>query len=455
MPHWIKDVRGAVAPVFALTIVLTGGLAGLAVDYGRAVVARSSMQSALDSAVLAAATQEDHSPDALVAKAHALFQNNWMRHRYVETPTVSIVDDGSGKLTGTASLSLETTLLHLLHQDALEVRVTSEVQYGVGKAEVALVLDNTGSMDGQKLADLKFAATKLIEGIYAHPYALNKVKFALVPFSQYVNVGLAFRNETWMSVPLDYSESYPNCGMVTPLIGTTNCRMVTATYYNDGVPYQSTYEQCDSVYGPEEYQCNPYTVTYTWNGCVGSRNYPLNTRDDSYGTPIPGLLNAWCTAPITRLTNDTTDLTSKIDAMTATGNTYIPAGLIWGWRLLSPQAPFSDGEDPANPTNGVRPRKIIVLMTDGENTLSPDYPGHDGGDTALANNLTKEICSNIKADNIEIFTVAFDVTNATIKSVLNACASGPPYYFDATSSADLVSSFDNVARSLTQVRLAK
>ena len=53
-------------------------------------------------------------------------------------------------------------------------------------------------------------------------------------------------------------------------------------------------------------------------------------------------------------------------------------------------------------------------MTDGANTRSPTYPGHDGGDAALANALTSETCTNMKAKpNVTIYTIAFEVTDPT------------------------------------------
>ncbi len=39
---------------------------------------------------------------------------------------------------------------------------------------------------------------------------------------------------------------------------------------------------------------------------------------------------------ITALTNTKNTITNAIDALAANGNTVIPAGLLWGWRVLSP-----------------------------------------------------------------------------------------------------------------------
>src|SRR5262249_6833570 len=48
-------------------------------------------------------------------------------------------------------------------------------------------------------------------------------------------------------------------------------------------------------------------------------------------------------SPILPLTNDKSAITSAISAMVAGGNTVIPEGIAWGWRVLSPGAPFTEG----------------------------------------------------------------------------------------------------------------
>src|SRR5690606_26047171 len=94
---------------------------------------------------------------------------------------------------------------------------------------------------------------------------------------------------------------------------------------------------------------------------------------------------------------------SAIKTLKAEGATYIPAGLAWGWNLLSPGAPFTEGAayDPANR----KPRKALVLMTDGANTLEPKADGSHGSKTPspLADKYTAELCENIKKQKIEVY----------------------------------------------------
>jgi hypothetical protein len=140
-------------------------------------------------------------------------------------------------------------------------------------------------------------------------------------------------------------------------------------------------------------------------------------------------------------------------------STYIPAGLIWGVNILSPTEPFMEGRtyDPANKN----PRKALVLMTDGANTLY--FRNSDGthqavrnnGDVTTTNNDTSKICEYAKSKKIEVFTVAFAVTDVAAKTMLQGCASSAGHYYDATDSAALTAAFQSIGQSLTSLRLSQ
>ena len=66
-------------------------------------------------------------------------------------------------------------------------------------------------------------------------------------------------------------------------------------------------------------------------------------------------------------------------------------------------------------------------------TRSPNYPTHNGSNGSLSNSLTTELCKNVKKEGILVFTIAFEVSDSTIKSLLEDCASRPTDFYDATS----------------------
>lgn len=335
----------------------------------------------------------------------------------------------------------------------VEVRAFASADYGFTRLEIALALDNTGSMSGPKLDALKLSAGRLVDTLLDKAREDGDIRIALVPFAQYVNVGLENRNAAWMDVRNDYSETLEWCGDVAPLISSTNCRMVTYTTYQDGKPVTGSYQQCDDVYGPPVYQCTPYTNTYTWSGCVGSRNYPLNIRDGDYSSRIPGLMNVACPSRIQPLTFSRSDLQNAVNAMVATGETYVPAGLMWGWRALSETAPYAESAGDRVDADGNKISKVLILMTDGENTKSPSYPTHDGTDAVTSNQLTTESCNAIKAARVQIFTIAFDVTSPTIKNLMRACASSAGNYYDAAGAGQLDEALQAIGGQLGGIRL--
>jgi Mg-chelatase subunit ChlD len=454
----VRDQRGGVAIVFALTVMALMMVCGAAIDFARSFSSLEALQQDLDAAVLFAGTErmrqgDDFDPQAGVQT----YLDGLIREQQVTGAVVATVNQPtSDRIQAVARAKVPSKILRIFGFDTFDITASSEASLGQQPVEVALVLDNTGSMSGGKLTALQDAAKSLVEIAYQAPKADKHVKISIVPFSQYVNVGLSNRNKSWISVPADSTTTGPQvCEMVSPVTGTSNCHDVTSTYLNDGVPTTYTQQTCDYTYGPPVNQCYTPTSTTTWNGCVGSRNYPLDTLDEQYTTKIVGLPNTSCPSEITALTNDKSLLNSQISNMVASGETYIPAGLMWGWRVLSKDAPYDQAKGYGELVNGQPTTKLMVLMTDGQNTLSPTYPAHDGNDTVLANKLTAEVCTNIKAKGIQIYTVAFAVTDANIKSILQSCASGPGKYFDAGNAEQLKTSFNEIAKDFSPLHLTR
>ena len=445
------DQRGSTVLVFALFIVTLTSIIGMAIDFSRASRLKISMQQALDSGVLAVgAGKQDGGSDGK-DKLDAYIAANWKQRHDVGTISSTYQELAGDQIKATAQAVMPTTFMKLVGYSTVDIKAESQGQFGMSKAEVALALDTTGSMEGTKLDDLKAAAKELVDTTYEKTGADQKIRFSIVPFSQHVNVGMQHRNEAWISVPNDGLVN--TCWMEKPLISKSGCSMKTGTRYNDGKPESYQYEDCTSyVFAAEQQVCGP--VQQTWAGCVGSRASPKDRQVElTSSAPIPGLPNTSCGSPLKRLSNSKTELKDAIDAFTATGETYLAPGLIWGWRTMSPTAPFADG---APKTGNQRARKVLVLMTDGVNTASASAPTHLGWNPADANATTLAVCQNIKDDGIEIYTIAFEVTDQTVVNVLQQCSSSAiTHYFSAQSTSSLNAAFKKIGESLTQVRLSK
>jgi hypothetical protein len=71
------------------------------------------------------------------------------------------------------------------------------------------------------------------------------------------------------------------------------------------------------------------------------------------------------------------------------------------------------------------------------------------------NEDTLALCTNMKANEIEIYTVAFMVDDPVARDMLKACASSSQHYFQASDAAVLSAAFSGIAQSLQVVRLAR
>jgi hypothetical protein len=190
---------------------------------------------------------------------------------------------------------------------------------------------------------------------------------------------------------------------------------------------------------------------------------------------IPGGPNFMCNSTaITPLTTTEATVTTAITNLVAAGSTNIQEGLMWGWRILSSGAPYTEGRDKSVTDN----KKIVVLMTDGANTYYPKskytkswyaawgygYKEHlgtgsggwdsDDWETEM-NTRTATACQNAKDDDVIIYTVAFDVPDdSSSKTLLSGCASDPSYYYDAGNETELLAAFSAIGDSISLLRIS-
>ena len=456
-----RDRAGNIAIMFAVSILPLTIAVGAAMDYGNGLNVKAKLQGAIDAGLLKAATDPTLVVGGSPACATVTSCNIQIEHAVRDatrayyasyqgmTPTVSTTFSG-GDISATASVTQPTGIMKIVGKSSMAISVNAEVKRGtMGGAEVALVLDTTGSMASPKIDALKTAATQFVTALLPSGSS-NKV--ALVPFDMYVNVGLSNRGASWITGAYDYTVAGPDSCTTTWSIATPGTPVWTpATCTNDGISSDCSYWYTPMTYsGSSTTTCTPTSTTYTWQGCVGSRTYPLDLSDSASSvSPVVAVMNSYCAQPLTRLTSDTAILQTAINAVYPYSETYIAPGLLWGWRALSPNPPFADGA-----AYGAK-SKYVVLMTDGANTHSASYPGHGNFDVVDANKVTGETCAAIKATGIRIYVVAFMVTDASIISVLQNCASAPINYYTASTVTDLQSAFQTIGSQITKVRLTK
>lgn len=436
----LKNKDGNVAMMFAASVLVILTAIGVAVDTGFAHKTKIKLQNTADSAVLAAAGSGETSQAKLQQLAEQYVGTNGDATKYATSLTLT----PNGRVRVGVTTRYDTKFGAFIGKPNINIAVVSEAPLASSEpVNVALVLDVTGSMSGAKMTNLKSAANGLIDTLDG--YDNDALKVSVVPFSNYVNIGLSRRGETWLDVEDDsFSTGAEVCKMVSSRV---NCRKVASTCTNDGVSYACMKTVCDK--GPEVQKCWTPNNNLVWKGCVGSRNNPWHERAHFGGKKIPGLMNANCNEEILPLTNTLADVKTKINSLSAQGNTYIPSGLSWGWRTLDTNMPLTEAQGPyANNTE-----KVLVLMTDGANTKSKNGDWHEGGSVTNANNVTRNLCNNIKSSDIQVYTIAYEITDTTTKNLMRNCATKSSMYFDASNAAQLTQAFDTIGSSLIKLRL--
>jgi hypothetical protein len=414
---------GGVAPMLALAAIPIMGFVGAAIDYSRANATRTAMQSALDATALMLSKEaQDLSPDAIGQKANAYFTANFQRPEALNvqvTQQLSAPQAGSFILKLTGSGSIDPLFTKLLGQTQLGFQAETEVWWGIKKLNLALVLDNTGSMSSNaKMTNLKTAAHDLLTTLKNAAKKPEDVLVSIVPFAVDVNVGTDKVNEPWIEWS-DWEAENGSC---------------SNSYYKK----KSTCEDAGKTWTP-----HPHSL---WNGCVNDRDQNNDVTSTATAAGVPATMfrahqAANCPTPIMPLSNDWTALNAKIDAMTPSGNTNVTIGLAWGFQLLSPVAPFN-APVPADDLD-----KVIVILTDGDNTQNRWTTS-----TSSIDNRTSKVCDNIKAQNIKLYTVRVINGNGTL---LKNCATKPSMYYDVDQAIELTSVFSSIAQNLANLRLAK
>jgi len=127
LSRFAGDRVGNVSMIFGITLFPVLALTGAAIDYSRAFDVRSALQNAADAAALAAADKFAGDESTLQKLGEDIFSANLAatKANVAATTNVSFGDDTA---TVTASSSVETVLLGLMHIDTIAVGVTATAE---------------------------------------------------------------------------------------------------------------------------------------------------------------------------------------------------------------------------------------------------------------------------------------------------------------------------------------
>src|SRR5262249_16801186 len=147
---------------FTLATLPMVGFVGAAVDYSRGNSAKAAMQQAIDATgLILSKDAQSLSEAALKEKADLLFRTLINRNEIkniVVTPVLSNPQEGTFLLDVTATGMVDTTFTKILGKEHLDLSANTQIRWGIKKLELALALDNTGSMaSSNKMVELKKA----------------------------------------------------------------------------------------------------------------------------------------------------------------------------------------------------------------------------------------------------------------------------------------------------------
>ncbi len=506
--RYLRDRRGNVAVVVALSMAPISVASLGAIDLARATSAKSQLQDALDAAALGAArTNSTTDAEMKVAGDRYLKQNLKLSSDFVLAASTFHIGD-NGKVLASARIDVTPFVAGLVTGGTMAVSATSEVVRADMEVEIALVLDNTGSMSqGSKLQDLKNAAKDFVtkmEEVASKSATPNPIKISLVPFSNSVRIdGTLYRNSPWM----DQSGASPINNQIFTTAAGTQFANRFSLFTTLGTTWRGCVEMRQAPYDVQDTAATSGATLYTPYFAVDEPDKKTSGYGDDYqndylsdGTnsnnwrvrqgsvtkykATGGLStsfgpNKGCgLQKLMRLTTSFSSLRTAIDALNADGSTNIPIGMAWGWNTLSPFSPFADGVAYGTPKH----KKIIVLMTDGENTLSQRDTPNDGTyagagyiwqgrvlqadntplqqgasnseRTAALDSRLSKICANIKDKDIEIYTIRVEVDSGT-SELLQTCATGEDYFYDVSDSSNLTNVFQSIAGQIAALHLSR
>ncbi len=478
--HFHKNEDGAVAMIYGPMAIVLLLAAGISIDYARGYLVKKEIARALDAAVLAAGSWPVTDEAAMKLLAKQYFDANISASTQKDyKPTINVVVSND-EVTATSSADVPTILMKLAGHDTMVVNEKSVVGRTLVNIEVALVLDNTGSMSGSKMSSLKTAAKTLVDTLYETDGSSEFVEIALVPFTGAVNIGTSNKFASWVDsdgLSAAAQEDY----------GTSHTTAQTYPW-NTSLNGKTAYEVLD------EYN-------RSWLGCVRARvgtgtksdggtvnldlwdippsDSDVNTKWAPYLRPLHTLnvynppqdwrirntlrYESTCpSAEILPLTNQKDTVKNRVDSMVASGFTSVPIGLIWGWRVLSSAEPYTEGDAESNSEN----RKVIVILTDGQNHhgyynsgiySAYGMPNYDHLGTGwLGNQLDDKletICTNVKSQDILIYSITFQLNDSNTQQLMRDCATREDMYFNSPDGSSLQDAFNQIATGLQQLRL--
>lgn len=364
----------AAAALFPLLAMVGGGI-----DASRYYMAAARMQAACDAGALAArrsmVTDEFRAQDRQIGLD--FFDQNFEDGMFGTRNRVrDFTSDGNGRVDGTATGQLPTTIMAAFGYDELDLAVNCSAEINISNTDIMFVLDTTGSMaecpdgsncgagPGSKIVGLREAVMSFYDTVEDATSDAAQVRYGAVPYAPNVNVGFSIPRE-YLADTHTYQSRFARFWFVNEWQTVSDqTEWLPRLTGNFGSTDPDHYRFANKANNPSQRDDNDYNRCEALSGNVYTRgDVRYDVRSDQY------VLNVWTDGsvntragcrgrvikqelrPVNRL-RDYIYCEITPGSATQCGNTN-PAGSPPGWETVDLRTLYDDNRiDMPTGTNG-------------------------------------------------------------------------------------------------------
>ncbi len=408
----LADKRGNFAILTALGLPVLFGAVGAGMETTRVMQVKNDMQTALDSATLAVATHARIDEGKKSDAEYAAEVKQRLENYGVDDDDASAIGNGNGNEKGNGNGNGNGADKGKSKKKKPEVDAIAE--RSDNKKGTAFKISGTISREVELNPLMGFLGYQTITLRVSSTAQSSFSKGAALSLYLVLDRSgsMSFKTDTVnksKDTCSNYSEkSWPKAESTKP------CYVSKMQSLQEAVSYlMDTLNKSDPSYNDH---VNPESELVR-TGAIAYNNLPFAARQLSWGTSSArSYVNAIPQYP--------------------TGGTNAAAALNTAFTALKSSNSNEKTEHDKKGNNAFQ--RYVVLMTDGEMTS-----------TAIDNQV-RSTCAAVKADGIQIFTVAF-MAPAKGKSLLQYCASSADNYYDPDNMEEIVAAFGEIARKAASV----
>lgn len=402
----MKKQSGAVSIMFVSGLLAIIALIVISANTAYLAMQKTRLEHAIESSVIAIAlassgpksnqlTLNDYR-EIVISLLAAFFPDSYQSIEFTINPPAKKGDPYTISADKKIHYLLASWLAWSNIETSSNINIGSKIGVDVvqGNIEIAMIMDNSGSMSGD-IDSLKDSAKLFINQLIDNRVDDDQVYISIIPFSSSVNIGK--QNLSWISDSLSAdARQYGAC---------TNYRYPSPP--------------------ATEIIANAIVPPLATSAAASSKKFP------GYAA---GQFASCAETPLMGLSNNKTLLITKINAMVASGTTDGDHGILWGWRTLAEEWQGLWPSSKSRPLKKTEVKKVALFFS-------------DGASISNEREIFLPVCEAMKNQGIEIYTIQFSSANNSMK----ACASnaaGKQYYYYASNQQQLKQAFDDISQSV-------